>query len=139
MLTFLRNLVFKDFWLKLFSFALAVLIWFTINIAVQKEGTPTIPGTPEKRVLANVPVRVVSAGENVHAFRVDPKEVEVTVQGDSQLVKNLKKQDVQVNLDLTGIEAAHDLRKRLEISTPAGVTSVSVTPEEVTVVFPPKN
>ena len=32
MIAFLRNLFFKDFWLKLFSLALAVLIWFTVYL-----------------------------------------------------------------------------------------------------------
>jgi hypothetical protein len=38
MISFLRDLVFQDFWLKLFSFVLAVLTWFTVNrMANQKE------------------------------------------------------------------------------------------------------
>jgi hypothetical protein len=41
-------------------------------------------------------------------------------------------------LDLTGIGSALDLRKRVEVSTPAGITRVRVEPEEVQVTFPPK-
>ena len=40
-------------------------------------------------------------------------------------------------VDLTGIEAAR-LRKRIEVSPPAGVTLVRVTPPEVDVIIPPK-
>jgi hypothetical protein len=40
-------------------------------------------------------------------------------------------------VDLTGIGAAHDLRKRIEVSAPAGVTHVRVYPEEVQIIFPP--
>ena len=38
MIAFLRNLFFEDFWLKLFSLALAVLIWLTVTFASQKGG-----------------------------------------------------------------------------------------------------
>ncbi len=37
MIEFLRNLILEDFWLKLFSLALAVLIWLTVTFASQKE------------------------------------------------------------------------------------------------------
>jgi len=38
---------------------------------------------------------------------------------------------------LTGIKAA-ELRKRIEVSTPAGVTHVRVAPQEVEIIFPGK-
>ena len=40
MIELLRSLVFRDLWLKLFSFALAFLIWFTVNIAVKNDLSP---------------------------------------------------------------------------------------------------
>ena len=33
----LHDLIFKDFWLKLFSLVLALLIWLTVSFAIQKE------------------------------------------------------------------------------------------------------
>ena len=44
MILFLRDLAFKDFWLKLFSLALAVLIWATVKINIRKEEAP--PAAP---------------------------------------------------------------------------------------------
>jgi hypothetical protein len=41
-------------------------------------------------------------------------------------------------VDLTGVEAARGLRKRIEITTPAGITLVRVVPEEVEVIVPGK-
>jgi hypothetical protein len=35
----MRDLIFKDFWLKLFSLMLAVLIWLTVSFAIQREST----------------------------------------------------------------------------------------------------
>jgi len=144
MIAFLRELVFKDIWLKLFSLGLAVLVWFTLNsMANQKDAlTPhalPLPLQPiETRTFANVPVAVVSSADDSRAFRINPKQVDVTVAGDPNVVKSLYNRDIRVLVDLTGIEAAHDLRKRIEVSTPAGVTRVRVEPEEVQVVFPPR-
>ena len=38
----LRDLVFKDFWLKLFSVALAIMIWATVKLAIRKEEAPPV-------------------------------------------------------------------------------------------------
>jgi hypothetical protein len=40
MILLLRHLVFHDFWLKLFSLVLAVLIWLTVSVAIKKEVSP---------------------------------------------------------------------------------------------------
>ena len=41
----LRDLIFKDFWLKLFSLALAIMIWATVKLAIRKEETPPVAPT----------------------------------------------------------------------------------------------
>ena len=43
MISFLRHLVVKDFWLKLFSFALAFLVWKFVDAAVKKQVYPPRP------------------------------------------------------------------------------------------------
>jgi len=139
MITTLRNLVLKDFWLKLFSLVVAVLIWSIVSFAIKNEGIASLSLTPaEQRVFSNLPVVVLSSAEDVRSVHVNPKEVEVTVQGDPKLLQNLKAADIRVLLDLTGIGAAQALRKRIEVSTPPGISHVRVDPEEVQVIFPPK-
>jgi YbbR domain-containing protein len=133
-----RNLLFRDFRLKLFSLMLAVLVWSIISLTIHKGGTPvpavTLPGG--SRLIENVPVVVLSTAADVHDFRVDPKEVTVTVQGDPKLVRGLQARDIRAMVDLTGIEEATLLRKRIEISTPPGITHVRVDPEDVRIIFP---
>jgi hypothetical protein len=42
-------------------------------------------------------------------------------------------------VDLTDIaDAAHGLKRRVEVSTPPGVTLINVDPPEVGVLFPPR-
>src|SRR5690242_3482247 len=112
MIPFLRNLVLDDFWLKLFSFVLAVLTWFTINsMANQKEGlsmpTPH-PSAPVRQIqVSNLPVVILSSAEDVRSFHVSPSVVEVTVQGDAKTLATLQSKDIRVLVDLTGIGAAH--------------------------------
>jgi YbbR domain-containing protein len=141
MISFLRHLIVDDFLLKLFSLVLAFLFWLTVSFAIQqKEGAPIAPLTlaPEIRTSFHLPVVVMSSASDVRSFKVSPNEVEVTVQGDARIVTNLHSKDIRAMVDLTGIEAARDLRKRIEVSTPAGVTHVGINPEEVQILVPPK-
>jgi len=142
MTTTLKELVLKDFWLKFFSLAAASLIWLLVHFT--QIGTlgnsSALGGAPQGRVkLTNLPVVVLSSAEDVRSFHVNPKEVDVTVQGDKKLLATLDKRDVHVLVDLTGVQAAHDLRARIEVSTPPGITHVRVDPEEVQVIFPARN
>lgn len=143
MIPFLRDLVLQDFWLKLFSFVLAVLTWFAVNrMANQKEGLSVGPlslAPPEQRTLTRLPVVIVSSAEDVRSFRVSPKEVDVAVQGSAAVVKELQNRDVRVSVDLTGIQTGKDLRIRIDVSTPPGVTYTHVEPPEVQVIFPSKD
>jgi len=138
----LRNLVFEDLWLKLFSFALAILIWFTVNFATKNEIIPRTPlslAPREQRVFANLPVLIVCSAEDMRSFRVTPKEVQVTLEGEPKVLQKVQEKEIRVLVDLTGIEAAQGLRKRVEVSAPAGITHMRVEPEEVQIVFPPKS
>jgi YbbR domain-containing protein len=139
MIKFLRHLVLDDFLLKLFSLALALLFWLTISFAIQqKEAAPTsaLPLNSEVRTFFNLPVLVVSSAADVRQFKVSPSQVRVTVRGEPRILENVHTTDIRATVDLTGIETARNLRKRIEVSTPAGVTYVRVSPEDVQVIIP---
>ena len=138
MIAFLRDLFFRDFWLKLFSLALAVLIWLTVSF-VKGGGTTMagLSGTPEQTYV-NIPVNVMAAAADVRDFKVSPSEVDVRVRGDANKLKALRPQEIHALIDLTGIEAARGLRKRIEITTPPGIAVVEVNPTEAEVIVPPK-
>jgi YbbR-like protein len=132
MIAFLRKLFLEDFWLKLFSLALAVLIWLTVTFASEK-GVGT-----ESRVFSNLPIAVLASAEDVHNFKVTPSQAEVTVQGSPKTIQNLESKDIRVIVDLSGVGAARDLNKPIEVSVPVGITCLHVSPEDVQVVFPPE-
>ena len=141
MMRFLRQIFFDDFWLKLFSLLLAVLIWLTASLAIQKEGSPATPLSlaPEERTFSSLPVSVTASALDVRNFKVAPATVEVTVRGDAKTVRALGANDMRARVDLTGIETARELKARIEVSVPAGVSLVRVEPSEVQVIFPPKS
>jgi YbbR domain-containing protein len=143
MIGFLRNLVLRDLWLKLFSLGLAILTWFIISTAVYRKPAASVmtlsnPRSQEQSYF-NIEVQVLAAASDVRSFRVQPNEVAVTVRGDTNLLQGLQAKDIHALVDLTGIESApRGLRKRIEVTTPAGITFVRVVPAEVDVLVPPK-
>src|SRR5689334_19413793 len=112
MIKFLRQLFFADFWLKLFSLALAVLIWLTVSFAVQKEPLASLVVYPHARTFSRLPVVPMSGAQDVSDIKVLPPEVEVTLQGERDVVSRLSSSDIHVSVDLTGIEKGKYIKKR---------------------------
>jgi YbbR domain-containing protein len=140
-ISFLRDLILKDFGLKLVSLALAALLYFTISVVAIRNETPALSSLSldtETLLFPRIPVMVLSSASDVHDFRVDPQVVAVTVQGDAKRLAALQSSEIRAWVDLTGVEAAARLRNRIEISTPSGVSYVRVQPAEVRVIFPRK-
>lgn len=142
MIPTLRNLVFQDLWLKLFSFALAVLIWFTVDFATKTDDSHSVSlslAPREQRTLHELPVLVMCPADELRGFVVSPKVVEVTVEGEANLVQKLQEKEIHVIVDLGGINSAQELSKRLEVTTPPGVKAIRVSPEVVQISFLPKS
>jgi len=142
MIPFLQQLILRDFWLKLFSLALAGLIWFTVNLAIKNDISPVASlslAPTDQVVFRDVPVIVLASAAHQKAFSVTPKTVEVTLQGDLAAIRNLRKQEVRVLLDLSDSTVVENSRRRVEVYTPAGFTHVRVEPEEVQVAIDPNN
>lgn len=144
MIHFLRNLIMRDLWLKLFSLGLAILTWFIVSAAVYEKPASAAAALAanlrsEEQTYVNIEVQVLSTAADVRSFKVDPSVVAVTVRGETNVLDSLLARDIHALVDLTGIEAApRGLRKRIEVTTPAGVTLVRVVPSEVDVIVPPK-
>jgi YbbR domain-containing protein len=136
MIQFLRELIIKDVMLKLLSLFLAVLTWGALS-SIQRESYPasTVSLYSQRHTFYNVEVVVLSSASDVHDYRVEPKTVEVTVEGDPKVLQ-LESKDIRAMVDLTGLQSGADVRKRIEVSTPAGVRHVKVNPRDVRVLFP---
>ena len=135
----LRDIVTKDFGWKMFSVALATVIWFTVR-PVSREGAR--PGNllvaSVPRSFTNLPVVIMSSAADVRAYRVNPEMVNVTVSGSSDVVAALTERDIRVTVDLTEIESARVLQARVVVAVPPGVTFIKANPGQVSVVVPEK-
>jgi YbbR domain-containing protein len=128
----MRDWITNDFGWKLLSVVLAVAIWLTVYKSREE------PSVPVENTYGNLPVLAVSAVADVHDFRVSPASVAVTVSGPRKVVSALQQNQIHVVVDLTGLESTGGLRKRVDVSTPPGVTLVNVDPPEVDVIIPPQ-
>lgn len=141
MIVFARNLVFKDFWLKLFSLALAILIWLTVYYIIHGEtsNSPLLAliGRPVDETVMTVPVRVPSSG--TQSFSVEPSEVHVTLRGDPKLLRNLRSDDVRAQVDVSGVEAADGMLRPIQMVLPPGIAYTHLSHNEVEVHEAPKN
>jgi YbbR domain-containing protein len=138
MIAILRHIFLHDFWLKLFSVVLAMALWAIVFVDTQSKELAPVPQvqSPVERPLYNLPVIVMSAAEDVHAYKVIPDVVTVTVQGEKEAIQKLQPKDIRVLLDLTGIQSARDLTKNVEVTTPPGFSVVRVAPKDVRVILP---
>jgi len=137
----MRDWFTKDLGWKLFSVFLALAIWLTVHKILdesvpQPVFVPPPPPNPVAATFTNLPVLIVSAAADVREFNVKPNAVTVTVSGQPEIMAALRAGQIHALVDLTDIEAARDLHRPVDISTPTGVTLVSVEPAEVNVVIP---
>lgn len=135
----LSDIATKDSGWKILSLALAVVIWLTVHTISEDATKPVKPlsGLMTQSFPA-VPVLAVSAAADVREFKIKPGTVRVTVSGKPEALTALDPRQIHVLVDLTGILAAQDLKKRVDVSTPPGITFVSAVPAEVDVMVPPK-
>jgi YbbR domain-containing protein len=142
MINALRNIFFRDFWLKLFSLVLATLIWLIVYLfAIKQDVAPSAAlrnTNLKEHSLENVPVLVVSSAADVRDFRVNPANVTVKVRGDRRDIETLQPSDIHALVDLTGIESASNLTKKISVTVPANITFISAEPDSVEVIIPPK-
>ena len=139
----MRERFINDLGWKLFSVFLALAIWLTVHKILEESAPPPVivpPPTPAPvaTTFTNLPVLIVSAAADVREFHVTPNTVTVTVSGQPEIMMALQAGQVHALVDLTDIEAAHNLHRRVDISMPTGVALVTVDPVEVSVVIPPQ-
>jgi len=142
MIEFFRNLIVRDFWLKLLSFVFAVLIWLTVwKVLLGKDissGLANFGKHAVERTYVNVPVLVIFPAADVRTLEVNPTEVQVTIQAEPKALQNFDPKEIHAQVDLRDIESASELRKRIEVVVPPGFVYTRVVPDQVEVLIPPK-
>jgi YbbR domain-containing protein len=133
----MRDWVTKDFGWKLFSLLLALAIWLTVHKIYEEPRNASGSAAGSTVTFDNLPVLVVSSAADVRDFRVAPNTVSVKVGGPPEAMADLQANQIHAMVDLTDIPSTRDLRQRVDVSTPPGITLVSVDPPKVGVIVPP--
>jgi hypothetical protein len=128
-----RDYILDRFWLKLFSFILATLIWFTVH-NIQSE--TRITTNPFQRVETRDyerAVRLVTLPTNRRLFKVEPFQVRITVKANSSVLDRVRQSDLQPNVILTDpldVAAPYSIEVK---NIPPNIRIERVTPPSVTV------
>ncbi len=135
----LRDLVLRNFWLKVAALVSAVFIWLTVHAAMRKEqdlsNYPT-PATVDVRTIREVPVHVVSADADVSGYKANPDHVAVTVRGPTEIVAQLQSDGLRALVDLTGFGRARPAQKAVQVVAPPETMFVRAEPGVVAIVAP---
>jgi YbbR domain-containing protein len=130
----------RDWPLKLFSFALAVLTWLVISVSFADHAKVVEGGVPPsfgEKSLSDLPITLLSANGDVHEYRVKPAEVDtVKLQGDKLKLDQTGRQHIRVLADLSEMSPTNGLKVRLEVIAPPGLAVLKVVPEEVEILPP---
>lgn len=95
-----RDYILDRFWLKLFSFILATLLWFTIhNVQTQSQVAANPFRRAESREYDRT-VRLVTLPTNRRFFNVEPVQVRITVRAHSSVLDRIKHSDLQPHVIL---------------------------------------
>lgn len=126
-----RDFIAKEFWLKLFSLFLAVVIWTTVHFAMRNESAQ--PGPGETRTFHKLAVAVLKSAHDARPLRVNPALVTVTLTGKAALLQTLTGADIAVFINLTDAQDAEGGSRTVQVRVPEGLAVLRVEPRTVRV------
>jgi len=126
----MRNLILHNFWLKLFSIALATVIWLAVDNNIHNEQNLSQMLTAD---YIRVQVSVQTAPGDKRVFRITPNDVVVIAVGKDATSFQASRKDVHVNLDLTQFDAKESNTEELKAQAPPGITVLEIIPYTVQV------
>lgn len=127
----LRDSIFNKFWLKLFSLALAFLLWFAIqsNLVSRSRGLANPLHPAETRDFRR-PIAIMTSAANRRAFRIEPSEVDVRVGGTPDQLKKLNPHDILVQVKLVEVPNPQGSFP-IEVTVPPQVSLQQVWPRHI--------
>jgi hypothetical protein len=121
----LRQDILHNFWLKLFSAALATVIWLAIHYSILNQSL-----TSE---YIRVPVSVKTYPGDKRVFHISPDEVVVTAVGEDTALLRATRKDIRVNLDLTNFRDKESPAEPLTTEAPPDIRVLAISPTAVAV------
>lgn len=130
-----RELIQRNFWLKLFSFALATLIWVAIKFGIvrgDRSFAETSVVNPVSRGV-DIPVYVLTLPGDARVFKIMPNMVNVTLMGEAALLRELPQKDLRAYVDMTEIRRNENSTEKVRLHIPGGLTVTHIAPLAVAV------
>jgi hypothetical protein len=127
-MSWLKNLLLRDWWLKLLSLVLAYGLW-----AVVTQAPPVEIGLSVPLELRHLPAHLQVAGEI-------PPRIHLHLRGRENRMRTLRLEEVGVALDLSGARAGNHRfpLTPANVELPAGIEVVRIIPEEVRLELAPR-
>ena len=131
----LRQFIQHNFWLKLFSLMLAIVIWFSIKYGIQADinfgqNPVTNPVIDESRAM---PVLVLTQPGDARIFNVIPETVRISFTGEAAILRKYRtSHDFKAYIDLTE-PRKNEKDQEIRIDVPTGVTVLRVVPRSAIV------
>jgi hypothetical protein len=122
----LRSLILHNFWLKLFSLALATVIWLAIHNSIHSDVNLS-------QFYIRVPVTVQTAPGDNRIFRITPEEVVVVAVGKDTASFQATRKAIRVFLDLTHFNARQSVAEELVTVAPPSISVMETRPSTVEV------
>src|SRR6185295_13182350 len=115
-----RNFLQNNFWLKLFSLFLALLIWFSVRFyTIYDVQTARNTFKLSARLdFLQVPIKVLKSTANTQSCKIEPTLVDVTVAGEKSLLQNLSARDIAPFVSLVGEQAVGVFSNQVQVYTP---------------------
>jgi hypothetical protein len=130
----LRDYILKNFWLKVFSVALAAFIWVVIESGLRVEKwdmkMPFFPFRSQETHDYRLPVAVLASPTNQLALKLVPSEVTVSVRGDWPTLAKLDPDEIEVFVNV-GEAPNLDGPFVVKVNAPRDVSIQQIIPAQV--------
>jgi YbbR domain-containing protein len=115
-----RDLVLYNFWWKLLSLLVAVLMWLTIQTALRRDenlrAAPVVDSVT--RSFSTVPITLLTSTKNLNHYHVSPPTVEVEISGAREDLAKLQEKDVHAFVNISEVGDEKQFRRPIEAQVP---------------------
>ncbi|MFP4200836.1 MAG: YbbR-like domain-containing protein [Clostridia bacterium] len=119
----MNKLLFNDRFVLMFSVFVALVLWIQVTSGGAREVQRTFTG---------IPLGWREIPEGLAVLEMEPSQVDVTLRGDRELMRDLTRDDFVATVSLARAEQG-SVSYFVTVSVPRGVQLVQVTPQTVTV------
>jgi hypothetical protein len=123
-----------NFWLKIFSLGLAMMIWATVHIGITRDLALTNPSvTHPFRTGIKLPVSIITRPGDARVFKVSPKEITAKIDGEEPIIRRMTGKEIKVYVDLSDVKSKGMTNGELRADAPKDVTVLELNPAAVSI------